>query len=147
MFVVEWHVIGMFAPSFFTGYLINRYGVLNIMITGAIFLFGAVIAAVMGITLFNFWLALFLLGIGWNFMFIGGTTLLTESYSPSEKAKTQGFNDFLVFASVALASLSSGGLLHVFGWNAVNLGGVPFLFLASGATLWLLFKRRREVQS
>jgi len=147
MFVVEWHVIGMFAPSFFTGYLINRYGMLNIMITGAIFLFGAVIAAVMGITLFNFWLALFLLGIGWNFMFIGGTTLLTESYSPSEKAKTQGLNDFLVFTSVALASLSSGGLLHVFGWNAVNLGAVPFLVLATGTTMWLLFKRRREVQS
>ena len=145
--MVEWHVIGMFAPSFFTGYLINRYGVLQIMITGALFLFAAVVAAVTGITLYNFWLALFLLGIGWNFMFIGGTTLLTESYSPAEKAKTQGLNDFMVFGSVALASLSSGGLLHVFGWNAVNVGAVPFLLLATGTTFWLLLKRRREVHS
>tara|TARA_B100000676_G_scaffold309463_1_gene373115 strand:+ start:254 stop:1447 length:1194 start_codon:yes stop_codon:yes gene_type:complete len=147
IFVVEWHVIGMFAPSFFTGYLINRYGVLQIMITGALFLFAAVVAAVTGITLYNFWLALFLLGIGWNFMFIGGTTLLTESYSPAEKAKTQGLNDFMVFGSVALASLSSGGLLHVFGWNAVNVGAVPFLLLATGTTFWLLLKRRREIHS
>jgi len=143
IFVVEWHVVGMFAPSFFTGYLINRFGVLSIMIAGAACLLVAVLAAVTGLTIYNFWLGLFLLGVGWNFMFIGGTTLLTESYSPAEKAKTQGLNDFLIFGSVACASLSSGGLLHVFGWNAVNVGAVPFLLIASVAIVWLMLKRRR----
>ena len=143
IFVVEWHVVGMFAPSFFTGYLINRFGVLSIMIAGVACLLVAVLAAVTGLTIYNFWLGLFLLGVGWNFMFIGGTTLLTESYSPAEKAKTQGLNDFLIFGSVACASLSSGGLLHVFGWNAVNVGAVPFLLIASVAIVWLMLKRRR----
>ena len=147
IFVVEWHVVGMFAPSFFTGHLINRYGVLNIMITGALCLLVAVVAAVTGITIYNFWLALFLLGVGWNFMFIGGSTLLTDSYSPAEKAKTQGLNDFLVFGSAACASLSSGGLLHVFGWNAVNVGGMPFLLIASVAIVWLILKRRRATEA
>jgi len=147
IFVVEWHVVGMFAPSFFTGYLINRFGVLNIMITGALFLLVAVVAALTGITIYNFWVALFLLGVGWNFMFIGGTTLLTESYSPAEKAKTQGLNDFLVFGSVACASLSSGGLLHVFGWNAVNAGAMPFLLIALVAIVWLILKRRRTTEA
>lgn len=147
IFVVEWHVVGMFAPSFFTGHLINRYGVLNIMVTGAVLLFASVTAAVTGITMYNFWLALFLLGVGWNFMFIGGTTLLTECYAPAEKAKVQGLNDFMVFGSVACASLSSGGLLHVFGWNAVNAGALPFLAIATAATMWLLFKRRRATEA
>ena len=144
IFVIEWHVIGMFAPSFFTGHLIGRFGVLRIMVTGALLLFASVAAAVAGITLYHFWIALVLLGVGWNFLFIGGTTLLTDTHDPAEKAKVQGLNDFLVFGSVAIASLSSGGLLHVFGWNTVNLGAVPFLLVALAATLWLLLKRRRE---
>ena len=147
IFVVEWHVVGMFAPSFFTGHLISRYGVLNIMLTGAVLLFVSVAAAVTGITIYNFWLALFFLGVGWNFLFIGGTTLLTECYSPAERAKTQGLNDFMVFGSVACASLSSGGLLHVLGWNAVNVGALPFLAIAAAATLWLIFKRRRATEA
>ncbi len=144
IFVIEWHVIGMFAPSFFTGHLINRFGVLNVMAAGAACFFLAAVAAVAGITLYHFWAALFLLGVGWNFMFVGGTTLLTESYGPAERAKTQGLNDFLVFGSVALASLSSGGLMHLFGWNAVNAGGLPFLAAATAATVWLLLRRRRS---
>lgn len=143
IFVIEWHVIGMFAPSFFTGHLIGRFGVLNIMITGALLLFASVAVAVAGIAIIHFWAALVLLGVGWNFLFIGGTTLLTESYRPEEKAKAQGFNDFMVFGSVALASLASGGLLHLFGWNTVNLGAVPFLLATLAATLWLLLQRRR----
>lgn len=147
IFVVEWHVIGMFAPSFFTGHLINRFGVLNIMTVGAACFLAAVVAAVTGITLPNFWAALFLLGVGWNFMFVGGTTLLTESYSPAEKAKTQGLNDFMVFGSVACASLSSGGLMHLFGWNAVNVSALPFLAIATAAIVWLLLRRRRPAEA
>jgi MFS family permease len=146
IFVVEWHIIGMFAPSFFTGSLIQRFGVLNIMLAGVVLLFGSVAAAVTGISFVHFWTSLFLLGIGWNFLFVGGTTLLTESYTAAEKAKTQGMNDFLVFGSVAVASLSSGGLLHFFGWNAVNLGAVPFLFLTGAATLWLMARRRNAAR-
>ena len=144
IFVIEWHVIGMFAPSFFTGHLIDRFGVLNVMTAGAACCLAAIAAAFAGIEAYNFWIALFLLGVGWNFMFIGGTTLLTESYGPAEKAKVQGLNDFMVFGAVACASLSSGGLMHLFGWNAVNAGAFPFLAVATAAIVWLLLRRRRS---
>ena len=141
--VLQWHMIGMYGPSFFTGSLINRFGVLNVILCGVAILLVCIIAAVTGTTLLNFWLALFLLGIGWNFMYVGGSALLTECHTPAERAKTQAANDFLVFCTMAISSMSSGVLLHKSGWHAVNYGSIPFLVLAAGATLWLMWQRRR----
>ena len=141
-FVLEWHIIGMYGPSFFTGSLIQRFGVLQVILTGVVLLFVCIGAALAGTELINFWTAMFFLGIGWNFMFVGGSALLTECYTPSERAKTQAANDFMVFATMAISSMSSGLLLNKSGWHAVNLGSIPFLALATGATLWLMWQRR-----
>jgi MFS family permease len=141
-FVLQWHMIGMYGPSFFTGSLINRFGVLNVILTGCGLLLFCVIAALSGTALLNFWTALFLLGVGWNFMFVGGSALLTEAHTPAERAKTQAANDFMVFLTMAISSMSSGMLLNKSGWNAVNYGSIPFLVLAAGATLWLMWQRR-----
>ena len=140
--VLQWHIIGMYGPSFFTGSLINRFGVLNIILTGVAILLVCIAAAVTGTTLLNFWTALFLLGVGWNFMYIGGSALLTECHTPGERAKTQAANDFLVFVTMAISSASSGLLLNTSGWHAVNYGSIPFLALAAGATVWLMWQRR-----
>jgi MFS family permease len=141
-FVLQWHMIGMYGPSFFTGSLINRFGVLNVILTGVVILLGCIAAAVTGTALLNFWAALFLLGIGWNFMYVGGSALLTESHTPAERAKTQAANDFMVFCTMAISSTSSGVLLQKSGWHAVNYGSIPFLVLAASATLWLMWRRR-----
>lgn len=141
-FVIEWHVIAMFAPSFITGSLIRRFGVLNVMLAGAGLMFVCVATALSGTALANFWLALVLLGVGWNFLYVGGTTLLTECYTPAEKAKTQGTNDFLVFLAMATSSFSSGALLNRAGWETLSYWALPFLALTAGATLWLALKRR-----
>ena len=140
--VLEWHVIGMYAPSFFTGSLIYRFGVLNVILAGIVLLFACIVAALLGTALVNFWVAMFLLGVGWNFMYVGGSALLTECYTPSERAKTQAANDFLIFTTMAISSMSSGLLLNKSGWHAVNWGSLPFLTLATSATLWLMWKRR-----
>jgi MFS family permease len=132
----------MYGPSFFTGSLINRFGVLNVILSGVAILLVCIGAAVAGTTLVNFWVALFLLGIGWNFMYVGGSALLTECHTPAERAKTQAANDFLVFCTMAISSTSSGVLLHKSGWHAVNFGSIPFLVLAACATLWLMWHRR-----
>jgi len=141
-FVIEWHMIGMYGPSFFTGSLINRFGVLNVILAGIVLLFVCIVSALAGTGLINFWGALFLLGIGWNFMYVGGSALLLECHSPAERAKTQAANDFLIFVMMAISSLSSGVLLHKSGWHAVNYGSIPFLVIASAATLWLMWRRR-----
>ena len=141
--VIEWHVLGMFAPSFVTGHLIRRFGVLNILAVGALLLFGASAADLSGLSFWNFWSGLVLLGIGWNFLYVGATSLLTETYRPDERAKVQGINDFLVFGTVALASFVSGGLHTAFGWNAVNYGVLTPIVVTLGATLWLMAYRRR----
>lgn len=141
-FVLQWHMIGMYGPSFFTGALINRFGVLNIILTGTALLLGCVVAALSGTALINFWTALFVLGIGWNFMYVGGSALLTEAHTPAERAKTQAANDFLVFLTMAISSTSSGVLLNKSGWHAVNYGSIPFLVIAASATLWLMWHRR-----
>ncbi len=141
--VIEWHVLGMFAPSFFTGHLIRRFGVLAVMLTGAVLDAACVLVNLSGTELAHFWLALFLLGVGWNFLFIGATNLLTETYTEPEKAKTQALNDFLVFTTVTLAVLSSGHLQHGFGWRAVNLGVIPFILITLLAVSSLLWSRRR----
>lgn len=141
--VIQWHVLGMFAPSFFTGTLIRRFGVLPVMLIGAILNTACVLVNLTGTSLEHFWLALTLLGVGWNFLFIGATTLLTETYAPAEKAKTQALNDFLVFSTVTLAVLSAGWLQHHFGWRAVNFGVLPLIFITLAAVAWLIRQRRR----
>lgn len=144
-FVLEWHVLGMYGPSFFTGSLIQKFGVLKVILMGIALLMVSVLCALAGTGVINFWLALFVLGVGWNFMYVGGSALLTECHTPAERAKTQAANDFMVFCTMAVSSLSSGLLLHASGWHAVNYGTIPFLLLALGATLWLMWLRNRGV--
>ncbi len=143
-FVIEWHVLGMFAPSFFTGHLIRRFGVLNVMLAGAALNATCVLVNLSGTSLAHYWLALTLLGVGWNFLFIGATTLLTETYVPAEKAKAQALNDFLVFGTVTLSVLSAGHLQHHFGWQAVNYGVIPLIAMTAIAIGWLLYMRRQQ---
>jgi len=138
-FVIQWHALGMYAPSFVTGHLIDRFGATRVMLAGVALLVLCATTALSGVALAQFWLALLLLGIGWNFLFIGATALLTAAYTQAERAKTQAANDFLIFGMVALSSFSSGVLLDGFGWNAVNLVILPF----AGAILILLLLYRR----
>jgi MFS family permease len=144
--VVTAHVLAMFVPSFFTGNLIARFGVEKIMALGLAILACAGLVAMSGVQLEHFFGALILLGIGWNFGFIGATTMLTSAHTAEERGRMQGLNDFLVFGGVTLASLSSGGLMNCSGgtaqagWQAVNMAMVPFLALAGGALIWLAFR-------
>jgi MFS family permease len=140
--VISAHVVAMFAPSFFTGTLIQRFGVLNVIVAGVVLELACVAVAVSGQQVANFWWALVLLGLGWNFMYVGGTTLLTESYRPAEKAKAQGVNEFIVFGVQALASLSSGVLVNTTGWTTLNYFAIPALGLAGTAAVWLALRRR-----
>lgn len=148
--IVSAHVIAMFAPSFFTGHLIARFGVTRIMGAGLVILGCAGLVALNGVTLTNFFGALILLGIGWNFGFIGATTLLASAHAPNERGRAQGMNDTIVFGCVTLASLASGGLMNcsggtpVEGWNAVNYAMVPFLVLAGAALVWLAARSRTQ---
>jgi len=141
--IVSAHVLAMFAPSFFTGHLIARFGVEKIIATGLVILMGAGMVALSGVAIPNFFGALILLGIGWNFGFIGATTMLSSAHAPHERGVVQGMNDMIVFGMVTVASLASGGLMKcsggtaVEGWNAVNLAMIPFLILAAGALIWL----------
>ncbi len=144
-FVVQWHVIGMFAPSFFTGSLIKRYGVLGVMFVGVVLESLCVAIALSGALVANFWWALLLLGIGWNFLYVGGTTLLTECYRVSEKAKAQGTHDFLVFLTTATSSFSSGLLMNRNGWAMLNYAAMPVLALIGTAIAWLALQRRAAV--
>lgn len=143
--VIQWHIVGMFAPAFFTGHLIRRIGVLEVMLVGAALTLACTVVAMSGISFVHFWLAQTLLGLGWNFLFIGATTLLTQVHTIAERAKTQGFNDLLVFGTVGIGTFSSGNLLHHFDWATLNLVAlVPVLLVAAG-TLWLLVRRRRRL--
>ncbi len=139
-FVIQWHVFGMFIPSFFTGHLIRRFGPSNIMLTGILLLGLCVWINFIGTTVAHFWGALLLLGLGWNFLFVGATTLLTETYTLNEKAKAQALNDFLVFGTVTLTSFSSGAVQHALGWQIINIAVIPFLVLVGIANLWLRSK-------
>ena len=143
-FVIQWHIFGMFVPSFFTGHLIRRFGIANIMLTGILLLGLCVWINFAGTTVTHFWSALVLLGIGWNFLFVGATTLLTETYSPNEKAKAQALNDFIVFGTVTITSVSSGAVQHAFGWQTINMAVIPFLVLVGIANLWLRSKQRMK---
>jgi MFS family permease len=135
--VIQWHVLGMFAPSFFTGALIARFGASRVMAAGLALLAGHVAIALSGTGFLHFVSGLVLLGVGWNFAFVGGTTLLTSAYREGEQAKAQAINDFVVFGTVAVASLSSGWLYHQFGWQTLNLVALPFLAVALAAALGL----------
>ncbi len=146
--VVSGHVLAMFAPSFFTGALIVRFGVERMISAGLLILAAAGGVALSGITLAHFSVALVLLGLGWNFAFIGATAMLTAAHTPEEGGRVQGMNDFAVFGLVAIASLASGGLMNcsggdaASGWTAVNLAMIPFLVAAGGALIWLALSSR-----
>ncbi len=141
-FVIQWHIVAMFAPSFFTGHLINKFGKERVIGLGLILLAGCGVVALSGIDLTHFWFALVLLGLGWNFGFVGATALVTDCYRPSERNKVQAANDLCVFGMVAFASFSSGKLLHLVGWDAVAGGLFPFVALAFLLIGWLYLQGR-----
>lgn len=136
-FIMQWHVLGMFAPSFFTGSLIARFGHARILLAGCVLLAGSALTAPLGTSLPLFWIGLVLLGVGWNFLFIGGSALLATSHSEAERGKVQGVNDLLIFSLVALGSLLAGQLLHVAGWAALNLAMLPLIALVAAGAVWL----------
>jgi MFS family permease len=141
---LQWHVIGMYGPSFFTGSLILRFGVERVILAGFALLLASASVAIAGTDLSNFWLGLALLGIGWNLSFIGATALVTQCYRPNERNRVQALNDFLVFGSMALGSFSSGKILVVFGWSAVNEVVFPVVLVAAVPLIWLLVRGRRR---
>lgn len=151
--IVSAHVLAMYAPSFFTGHLINRFGVVRIVGVGLALLALAGMVALSGVALMNFYGTLILLGLGWNFGFIGATAMLARAHSPAERGRAQGLNDLIVFSGVFLGSISSGGLMNCIGgdaesgWNAVNLAMLPFLLFAGGALLWLTLQKVRSGKS
>jgi MFS family permease len=145
-FVIQWHSLGMYAPSFVTGHLIARLGLARIMLTGAALLLACCLINLAGIATIYFWAANVALGIGWNFLFIGATTLLTRSYSVEEKAKVQALNDFLVFGTVAMSAFASGALLSGVGWAWVQMAMLPFVAVAAGAVLWWRTRAATAVQ-
>ena len=141
--VLEWHVIGMFAPGFFTGHLIKRFGVLTIMGVGVALNVLCVAIALSGVNLHQFLIALFLLGVGWNFLFTGSTTLSLQAYTPEEKDRAQAAINFFVFATMALTSFASGALVTTQGWAWLNMGSLLPLALTAAALLWLAAVRQR----
>ena len=142
--VLEWHVIGMFAPGFFTGHLIKRFGTLPIMAVGLALNVLCVVIALSGVDFMQFLTALFLLGLGWNFLFTGSTTLALTAYRPEEKDKAQGALNFCVFAVLAISSLASGVLVTTQGWTLLNMGSLLPLGLTGLALVWLGFKQRQS---
>jgi predicted MFS family arabinose efflux permease len=133
---LQWHVLAMYIPSFFTGTLIVRFGVERIVLLGLGLIVASGLVAISGIALWNFWTGLVLLGVGWNFSFIGATTMVTQTHAPAERTKVQAFNDFLVFGSMAVASFASGQLLAGFGWAAVNYVVFPTILAAAVLLIW-----------
>jgi len=136
-FVIQWHILGMYTPSFFTGHLIARFGVPTILLAGAALLLACCGINLAGIGEINFWAANLLLGVGWNFLFVGATTLLTRTYAPGERAKVQALNDFLIFGTSTVAAFSSGALLAGLGWASVQVTVLPAVAIAAGAVVWL----------
>jgi MFS family permease len=143
--VIQLHVLGMFLPSFFTGSLIARLGVLRVMLAGVALLAGHVLMTLTGTAFESFAGALVMLGVGWNFLYIGGTTLLTTTYTAAEKGRAQATNDMSIFAVGLACSLGAAALLQAFGWQALNLLLLPWLAVAAMALLWLGYRRRRTV--
>jgi MFS family permease len=145
--IIRFHLIGMYVPAFFTGALIARYGTTRIALTGAVLLLLCGIVALSGTSKPHFWLALALLGFGWNFMFVAGTTMLTQAYRPEERAKVQGLNEFLIAGASALGSLASAGVYGGFGWDGLNLAVMPFLLLCAAITLWYALTQRAAARA
>jgi predicted MFS family arabinose efflux permease len=141
---IQWHVLAMYSPSFFTGTLIARFGVERIAGIGLGLIVLAAIAGITGLTVAHFWTALVLLGFGWNFAFIGATTMVTQCHRPEERNKVQAFNDFLIFGGMAVASFSSGQLLEYFGWATINAVIFPIIFVAGAMLSWLSLRQRER---
>lgn len=140
---IQWHILAMYGPSFFTGDLIKRFGKITISLIGIIMIAVASAIALHGISIAHFWFALIMLGVGWNFGFIGATTMVTDCYRPEEKNRVQAVNDFLIFGSVAVASFSSGHLLAAEGWETLNLLVFPATGIIALALVWLALQQRR----
>jgi MFS family permease len=142
--VISSHIIGMFAPSFFTGPLIRRVGVLPVMVVGVLCNFGAIAIALSGIAVSQFWFSLVLLGVGWNFLYLGGTTLLTETYRPEERARAQGTNEQAIFIMMAISSFTSGMTVTTAGWQRVNLFALPLVAVVGVAIVWFALRNRAQ---
>lgn len=143
--VIQWHIFAMFAPSFFSGWMIGRFGVLNVMLAGVVLFAASIVVAVSGNGVANYWIMNFLIGAGWNLMFVAATELLAQCHSPAERNKVQGLNDFIVFGSVAAASFLSGYVHHIAGWNAVNYINIGGIVAVGAAVLWLARSQRTSV--
>ncbi|WP_048441309.1 MFS transporter [Caenimonas sp. SL110] len=142
--VLQWHVIGMFAPGFFTGHLIKRFGPLPVMGVGVALFLACIVVALTGVELHQFLIALFLLGVGWNFLFTGSTTLSLAAYGPLEKDRAQGALNFFVFATLAITSLASGVLVTTRGWTLLNYGSLVPVVLTGAALVWMALRLRSE---
>jgi MFS family permease len=142
-YVIQAHILGMYAPAFVTGHLINRFGVNNILIAGSVLCGASIVIHLSGIGFMNFLFGLVLVGVGWNFLFTGGTTLLTQTYTPAEKAKVQGLNDFFIWGTISIGAVTSGAVQHSVGWSAVNLVMAPLVLIVFATTLWLRFSGRK----
>jgi MFS family permease len=140
--VIQWHVLGMFIPSFFSGKIIDRFGATTVSLIGIVILTISIMISLNGITLTHFYSSLFLLGIGWNLMYTSGSTLLTNSHTAEEKGQVQGLSELITSSLAALAAFGSGALLHSFGWEQVNYGSLPLLFIVAMIVVW--FKTRKE---
>jgi hypothetical protein len=141
---IQWHVLAMYAPSFVTGGLIARYGIERITGIGLGLIALTAVVGIAGITVAHFWTELVLLGVGWNFTFIGATAMVTQCHRSEERNKVQAFNDFLIFGSMAVSSFSSGQLLEYFGWQAINEVIFPTIFIAGAMLIWLTLRKRAE---
>jgi MFS family permease len=142
-FVFQWHVVAMFAPSFGTGPLIARIGVVRVLALGVTLMVACVVINLLGRSEAFFWFALVLLGLGWNFLYVGGTALLTTTYRPEERAKSQGFNDLVVYAAITLAALATGEIDTLWGWRGINLSAAPAIAVVTGCVAWLAARTRR----
>jgi MFS family permease len=141
---IQWHVLAMYAPSFITGSLILRFGVARVTTVGLVILGLSAVVGLMGMTVAHFWIALILLGIGWNLAFVGATTMVTDCYRPEERNTVQAFNDFLIFGSMAIGSFVSGSMLAHYGWYLVNVVMFPVVAVAGIMLLWLVRRERRS---
>jgi MFS family permease len=142
--VIQVHIVAMFLPSFFTGSLIARVGVLPVIATGAVIELGCALVNLAGIDFMNFFIANALVGLGWNFTYVGGSTLLTRTYTASERARVQASHDFIVYATTAAAAASAGFLQQRAGWTVLNLAALPVLSIVLCSALWLLLRERRD---
>jgi MFS family permease len=141
---IQWHVMGMFVPSLFTGSLILRFGVERMIALGLGLIVLSAIISIAGVSLWHFWIGLCLLGVGWNFAFVGATTMVTQCHRPEERNKVQAFNDFLVFGSMAIGSFSSGAVLAHFGWAAINNIVFPVILTAAALLIWQAWRGRPQ---